>query len=180
MTDATRVAVRKTRAARTTSTWIWLGVLAVASLLLVARLPLFIAVAEDSLAQASAALDDPAMSSTAIAVGAAAAIALHAVGIALIAALASLLERFLGPRALGGGVRIGVGGLTLTVLVLGQQLAATLGATAAIARGWPLWTAAAVVILAAPLLFPESRGSARSYGSALLVSGAIGGLLCIG
>lgn len=175
---------RQVRASRTTSIWFWLAVVVIAVALLVVRLPLFIAVAEASLASAAAELGDPAMSGTAIAVGAGAAVALHAIGIAVVAALAALLERFLGPRALGSGpgrrLRLGVGGLTLAILVLGQQVAAIVTGAAAVERGLPLWIAAAVVALSTPLLFAESRSALRSYAKALVVSGVIGGLLCIG
>lgn len=180
MTDTVRHAERTERTARTTSIWLWLLVVALTITLLVIRLPLFIAVAEASLATETDALGDEALSGTAITIGAAAAIALHAIGILLVAAVATVLERFLGPRALGSKLRLGVGGATLAIIVLAQQIVAIATGVAAMERGLPVWILGAVVALCTPLLFPDSRSSARGYGRAIIVTGTIGALLCIG
>ncbi|WP_347754499.1 hypothetical protein [Agrococcus sp. ProA11] len=179
MTETVHDAGRTERAGRTTSIGVWLLVVATAIALLLLRLPRFIAVAEESLAAETAALGDDALSGAAIAVGAAAAIALHAIGIMLVAAVATVLERFLGPQALGTALRLGVGGAALAVIVLGQQVAATVMGVATVARG-PLWIFAVVVALSTPALFPSARAHVRGYARAVVVAGAIGGVLCIG
>lgn len=181
MLDTVQDAERAERAARTTSIGVWLLVVAVAIVLLLLRLPRFIAVAAGSLATETAALGDEALSDAAIAVGASAAIALHAIGMLLVAAVGTVLERFLGPRALAlGRLRLGVGGVAFAVIVLGQQLVATLAGVASVERGLPLWICGAIVALSTPLLFRAARAHPRSYARALVVTGTIGGLLCIG
>ncbi|MCH1884194.1 hypothetical protein [Agrococcus sp. ARC_14] len=180
MTDTVQRAERTERRARTTSIGTWLLVVVVAIALLVIRLPQFIAVAEGSLADATATLGDEALSDAAIVIGSATAIALHAIGILLVAAAATVLERFFGPRALGARLRVGVGGAALAILMLGQQAIATVSGVAAVERGWPMWLAGAIVALSTPLLFPAARAGLRPYARALLVTGVIGGLLCIG
>ncbi|WP_405216159.1 hypothetical protein [Agrococcus sp. Ld7] len=180
MTDTVQHTERPARAARTTSIGIWLLVVALTITLLVIRLPLFVAVAAESLVTETAVLGDEALSGAAITIGAGAAIALHAIGILLIAAVASVLERWFGPRALGSRLRLGAGGAALALIVLGQQIAATATGVAAVERGLPVWILGAVVALSTPLLFPDARSSARGYGRAIIVTGAIGGLLCIG
>lgn len=180
MLDTVKEAERTERTARTTSIGVWLLVVAGAVALLLIRLPRFIAVAEDSLAAETAMLGDEALSGAAIAVGAAAAVALHAIGILLVAAVATVLERFLGPRALGTRLRLGVGGASLAVIVLGQQIVATLTGVATVERGLPLWIFGAIVALSTPLLFRAARAQLRDYVRAIVVTGTIGGLLCIG
>lgn len=180
MPDTVTLAERTERTARTTSMGIWLLVIALTVALLLLRLPSFIAVAEASLAAETATLDDDALSGAAIAVGASAAVALHALGTLLVAALATVLERIFGPRALGARQRLGVGGAALAVLVLGQQVAAAVLGVASVARGPQLWILGGIVALSTPLAFPAARASLRAYARALVVTGTIGGLLCIG
>lgn len=180
MTDTVKHAERTERTARSTSGGTWLLVVALAIALVVIRMPLFIAVAEESLAAETAALGDEGLSGAAIAIGAGAAIALHAIGILLVAAVATVLERFFGPRALGTRLRLGVGGAALVIIVLGLQIVATATGVAAVERGLPVWLFGALVALSTPLLFPAARGSLRDYARAIIVTGTIGALLCIG
>ena len=137
---------------------------------------MFVAVAEGALAGEAAALGDPGLAETAVTIGAVSAVVMHVLLLALVAVLAS----FLGPRALGGRLRIGVAGATFAVVVLGQQLAASVLGVASLERSWPVWVAAAAVALLAPAAFPESRASLRSYGTALVATCGVGVLLCVG
>lgn len=180
MIDTVQDAERTERSARTTSIGIWLLIVASAVALLLLRLPRFIAVAQESLATATDALGDDGLSGAAIAIGAATAVALHAIGILLVAVVATLLERFLGPRALGSKLRVGVGGAALGVIVLGQQIVATATGVAAVERGPLMWITGAIVALSTPLLFPACRARPRGYARAIVVTGVIGGMLCIG
>ena len=173
-------AARGARSARSTSVATWGLVLAVAAVLLCMRIPMFVAVAEGALAGEAAALGDPGLAETAVTIGAVSAVVMHVLLLALVAVLATLLERFLGPRALGGRLRIGVAGATFAVVVLGQQLAASVLGVASLERSWPVWVAAAAVALLAPAAFPESRASLRSYGTALVATCGVGVLLCVG
>lgn len=170
----------RARRARATSAGAWALVLAAAAVLLCMRIPMFVTVAEDALAGEAAALGDPGLAGTAVTIGAVSAVVIHVLMLALVAVLAALLERFLGPRALGGRLRIGVAGATFAVVVLGQQLAASMLGVATIERSWPVWIAVAAVALLAPAAFAESRSSLRSYGTALVASCGVGVLLCVG
>lgn len=183
------------RRAATTSPGAWTLVLALAVALLCLRIPRFVAVAETAVAQQAAALGDAALAATAVTIGAVSAIAIHALLLGLGALLATLLERALGPeaivaraivaraidaRSLGGRLRVGVGGLTFAVIVLGLQIAAVALGVAAVERSWPVWLAAAAVALLAPAAFPVARASARAYVRALLASCGTAVLLCAG
>lgn len=180
MTDTVKEALHTERVRRTTSIGTWLLAVSIAITLLGLRLPEFIAVAEGALTTATAELGDAQLSGAAIAIGSVTAIALHAIGILLVAAVATVLERFFGPPAVGSKLRIGVGGAALATIVLGQQVFAIIMGVAAVERGWPMWLAGAVVAFLTPLLFPAARTGLRHYARALLVTGVIGGLLCIG
>ncbi|WP_026374219.1 hypothetical protein [Agrococcus lahaulensis] len=169
----------------TTSPVVWCVVLALASALLLVRLPLFVDVAASAGQEAADALGDPALAAAATTVGAVSAIVLHVLVLVVAAVLATLLERWLGPAALrpargAGRVRLGVAGVVLAVLVLGQQIAALASGLAAVPRGWQLWAAAAAVAASAPLAFPAARRSARDYLRALAAAAATGVLLCLG
>lgn len=166
---------------------VWLCLIGLALLLLLVRLPLFIEAAVGALAgldgEGDPALTDPALTEAATTVGAVGAVVLHAVVLAVVAVLASLMERWLGPTALGapaGRLRIGVAGLVFALLALGQQLFAVVLGIAAVQRGWELWVAALAVTLLAPLAFPGARRSAAAYARAALVAGVTGAILCIG
>lgn len=168
-----------------TSPGTWSLVLAVAIALLCLRIPSFVAVAESAVAARAATLGDPALAGTAVAVGAISAVAIHVLLLGLGALLATLLERALGPgtigsRALGGRLRVGVGGLTFAAIVLGLQLTAVVLGVAAVERSWPVWGAAAVIALGAPAAFRAARSSTIAYARALLASGGTAVLLCAG
>jgi len=185
MIDTHHPSPRTDRRAAATSPGAWTLVLAVAIALLCLRIPLFVAVAESAVARQAAALGDPALAGTAVAVGTIAAVAIHVLLLGLGAVLATLLERALGPgsinaRALGGRLRVGVGGLTFAVIVLGLQVAAVALGVAAVERSWPVWLAGAAVALLAPAAFPVARASARAYARALLASFGTAVLLCAG
>lgn len=168
------------KAPTTTSLGGWALVLTAASALLLLRLPSFVAVAEGAVAAQAEALGDPRLAGTAVAVGAGSAVAIHMLLLGVGALLATLLERALGPRALGARLRIGVGGLTFAVIVLGLQVAAVALGLAAVERSWPVWLAAAAVALLAPAAFPAARASASTFAKALLASGGTAVLLCAG
>ncbi|MGM1028756.1 MAG: hypothetical protein ACQEWM_02650 [Actinomycetota bacterium] len=168
------------RAASSTTLGVWAIVLAAASALLLLRLPAFIAVAQHAVAAQADGLDDPALAGTAVVVGAVAAVAIHVLLLALGALLAALLERAFGPRAVGGRLRIGVGGLTVTLIVLGLQLGAIVAGVAALERSWPVWLAAGSIALLVPAAFPAARASATAYARALLATVGTAVLLCAG
>lgn len=171
---------RELRRTAGTSTGTWAIVLGIAVALLALRTPVFIAVAEAALAQQADALDDPALAATAVAVGALGAVGMHALVLGLAAVIAAVLERSLGPVAIGGRLRVGVGGLTFAAIVLGLQAAATVLGVAALERSWPMWTAAAAVALVAPAAFAGARSTASAYARALLASCGTAVLLCAG
>ena len=169
----------------TTSPVVWCVVLALATALLLARLPLLVEVAAAAGEEAAESLDDPALAAAATTVGAVGAVMLHVLVLVVVAVLATLLERWLGPVALrpsraSGTLRLGVAGLVLAVLVLGQQGAAVVLGVATVPRGWQLWVAAIAVAVVAPLAFPVARRSARAYLRALTAAAATGVLLCLG
>lgn len=168
------------KASTTTSLGVWALVLAAATALLVLRLPSFVAVAEGAVAAQADALGDPELAGAAVAVGAVSAVAIHMLLLGLGALLASLLERALGPRALGARLRLGVGGLTFAVIVLGLQVAAVGLGVAAVERSWPVWLAAAAVAMAVPAAFPAARASAPAFAKALLATCGTAVLLCAG
>jgi hypothetical protein len=170
---------------RTTSPVVWAAVLTIATAVLLVRLPMFVEVAAAASSPAADALGDPALAAAATTVGAVGAVVLHVLVLMVVAVLATLLERWLGPVALRpsrglAAVRVGVAGLVLAVLVLGQQVAAVVIGVAALPRGWPLWTAALAVAVLAPLAFPGARRSRRDYVRALAAGAATGALLCLG
>lgn len=184
-TDVESRAARSALERPTTSPVVWCVVLALATTLLLVRLPVFVEVAAAAGEEAAASLGDPALAAAATTVGAVGAVVLHVLVLVVVAALASLLERWLGPVALrpsrgSGTLRIGVAGLVLAVLVLGQQVAAAVIGVAAVPRGWQLWVAVLVVAALAPLAFPAARRSARTYVRALAAAAATGVLLCLG
>jgi len=165
---------------RTTSVSSWAIVLAAAAALLALRIPRFTEVARTAVAAEADALGDPELAGAAVAIGTAGAIALHVLALVLLACVGSVLERLLGPTAIGGRLRLGVAGATYSALVLGQQVAALVTGVASIERSWPLWAIAAAVGLAAPALFRDARTSARAYGRGAIASVATGALLCLG
>lgn len=176
---------RPARERSTTSAVVWCVVLALVSALLLVRLPMFVDVAAAAGQEAADALGDAALAAAATTVGAVSAIALHLLVLMVAAVIATLLERWLGPVALrpargAGRVRLGVAGLVLAVLVLGQQVAALAMGVAAVPRGWQLWVAAIAVAAVAPLAFPAARRSARDYARSLAAAAATGVLLCLG
>ena len=168
------------RTPTTTSLGVWALVLAAAAALLCLRLPSFVAVAERAVADQAAALGDQALAGAAVAVGAGTAVAVHVLLLGLGALLAALLERAVGPAALGRRMRIGAGGVAFAVLVLGLQVGAVVLGVAAIERSWPVWLAAAGVALLVPAAFPAARSSAIAYARALLATGGTAVLLCAG
>lgn len=188
-THDSRPVLRTARSAGT-SPGAWALVLAIATALLSVRIPSFLAVAEAAVAEQASVLGDRDLASMAVAVGAISAVVLHALLLGLGALLATLLERALGPGALslrargpdaqGGRLRIGVGGLTFAVIVLGLQLAAVVLGVAAVERSWPVWILAAGVAVLAPWAFPGARSSASAYARALGASAGTAVLLCAG
>lgn len=173
------------RTLRTTSVAVWAMIIAAALALMLVRLPALIAVAEEAGAAAAEALDDPAIAATATTIGAVGGIALHAAMLVIAALLVSLLERWLGPRAIAPRdgaqrLRIGVAGVVFAATVLGQHVAAVMLGVAAIQRGPLLWGVAAAIAVAAPLLFPAARQTFSTYVRALVVSLGTAVLLCLG
>lgn len=168
------------KAAAATSLGVWALVLAAATALLCLRMPSFVAVAEQAVAEQADALDDRALAGGAIAVGAVSAVAVHVLLLGLGALVAALLERAVGPRALGRRLRLGAGGLCFSVIVLGQQATAVGLGIAAVERSWPVWLAAGAIALLAPAAFPAARASASAYARALLATGGTAVLLCAG
>lgn len=178
----TKQEVRVHRRRRGTSIAVWAGLMGLTLVLLLVRLPLFIETAAEAIGS-DGALTDPAVTEAATTVGAVGAIVVHVILLGVVAALASLVERRIGPVVLGspsGRFRLGVAGLVFALLVLGQQLAALMLSIPAVPRGWQLWVSAAVVALLAPLLFPGARRNGANYGRALVVSGVTAALLSIG
>lgn len=172
---------RGRRSARTTALGAWSVVLLLTTALVLVRLPVFIEVASQAVGDEAEALQDPALAEAAITIGAVGGIALHLVMLTVAAAVAALLERWLGPKAIGrGALRVGVAGAVFTVIVLGQQIAALVLAVAAAPRGWQLYAAALAVALLTPLAFPEARRSLQCYAKAAAASTATGALLCLG
>lgn len=183
----TKQEVRVHRRQRGTSIAVWAGLMGLTLVLLLVRLPLFIETAAEAIGSDGALTDpavtDPAVTEAATTVGAVGAIVVHVILLGVVAALASLVERRIGPVVLGspsGRFRLGVAGLVFALLVLGQQLAALMLSIPAVPRGWQLWVSAAVVALLAPLLFPGARRNGANYGRALVVSGVTAALLSIG
>ncbi len=177
-TEDPRLAASTTPAG--TALVVWALVVAAATALLCLRLPAFVAVAERAVAEQAAALDDRALAGAAVAVGTGTAVALHVLLLGLGALLAALLERAVGPAALGNRLRIGVGGLAFAVIVLGLQVWAVVLGVAAVERSWPLWLAAAAVAVLVPAAFPAARASAIAYARALLATVGTAVLLCAG
>lgn len=165
---------------RTTSAGAWAIILGIAAVLLLLRLPAAIAMAETLLSEQVTELDDPAMAGMAVSMGAVGALALQLFVLVLLAVLASVLERLLGPAAIGGRLRVGVAGIVYGALVLGQQAWALASGVVAVGRSWPLWIIALVVAAAAPAAFSAARSSWRAYLRAAVPGIIIGGLLCLG
>jgi len=165
---------------RTTSAGAWAIVLGIAAVLLLLRLPAATAMAETVLSEQVSALDDPTMAGMAISMGAVGALVLQLCILLLLAALASVLERLLGPPAIGTRLRVGVAGIVYGALVLGQQAWALATGVVAVERSWLLWVVALAVAATAPAAFSEARSSWRAYLRAAVPGILIGGLLCLG